>query len=618
MASSTVTSPTPKEQHNPHPYPIKTSHTGLLTRSNSSKAHGSWSKHHYTPVAPSPSAVVFDPPQSSPSPARRHAKSSSHVQPAHASPSNKSHKYDSPRASDRGASMSQSESKYSRSWVGRNSEGEKVDLPRHPYLWTPAQLGNYLSSELCGSDGEPLDSDVVNNVVDFIQQRKIGGRAFLNLDQEDFHGMEGVNSVWSNALWDASCTLRQGLAPYRPSRISSSTYRRGRVRGVVDLFERSASESSDVGDDEAHNSSPVMSVPRTRKYPRQTRTQKSESEGEPGQSNIGRSGPSHLHGNTITRGDPEVLLNESSVMDVGTSAVHDVVHDMNPQTPSTVQVGLDANEHTTRPPASGDINDNLAVVLPPQSGTPVDLVLAPDEFHYADSPGPDLPDEPIPSDHQEVAIASILPREDSEPTMAELYEQTYGALPPSHREHPVPLPSEDTSDEEAQGETVKLVAAAASTSDQPPTALRPIVQRRAASPPPSLRRLFAGSRMLQAASDTEQQNVYVLPTRDELATGTLNAMKERLAIVERRLADMELRDAEANTSKDVFPHRPKRARKACVPVEADPDDFDLEVHSSRPSEALRTWQSAYILMAGATTGVSIVLIPMLLRHFWSR
>jgi hypothetical protein len=411
-----------------------------------------------------------------------------------------------------------------------------------------------------------------------------------------------VDSVWSNALWDASCTLRQGLAPYRPSRISSSVYRRGRVRGVVELFERSASESSDEGS----NSSPVISVPRIRKYPR---TQKGESEGESGQSNIGRFGP--RHGNTTTRGDPEIPLNEASVMDVGTSAVPDVTHDTTPQSPSSVQAVLDSNEHTTLPPASGNItHDNLAVVLPPQSGTPVDLVLGPHEFHYRDvgSPGPDLPDEHTPNDHQEVAIVSIHPREVSEPTMAELYEQTYGALP-----------SEDTSDEEVPGETVKVVAPAASTSDQPPTALRPIVQRRAASPPPSLGRLFSGSRMLQAASDTELQNLYVLPTssseRDEVAMGTLNAMKERLAVVERRLAAMELNGAETNVSKDVFPRRSKRVRKTCVPVQADPDGFDLEVH---PAEALRTWQSVYILMAGATTGVSIVLIPVLLRHLWSR
>ena len=131
MASSIpISSPTRKEQHNPHPYPIKTSHTGLLTRSNSSKAHGSWSKHHYTPVPSSPSAFVFDPPESSPAlTRRRNARSSLHAQPLHASPSGNSQSFGSPQGSETNGSMSPSPSMHSRSWVGRNSEGEQVNLP---------------------------------------------------------------------------------------------------------------------------------------------------------------------------------------------------------------------------------------------------------------------------------------------------------------------------------------------------------------------------------------------------------------------------------------------------------------------------------------------------------
>jgi hypothetical protein len=123
MASSTPTaSPLRPEPHNPHPYPIKTSHTGLLTRSNSSKAHGSWSRHHYTP----PSAFTLDSPQSSPSPTRRQFKSTAHAQSVLASPSSKPHGNESPRGSER---VSQSPSNYSKSWVGRNSDGDQVNLP---------------------------------------------------------------------------------------------------------------------------------------------------------------------------------------------------------------------------------------------------------------------------------------------------------------------------------------------------------------------------------------------------------------------------------------------------------------------------------------------------------
>lgn len=124
MASSTpISSSLRPEQHDSHPYPIKTSHTGLLTRSNSSKTHGSWSRHHYTP---SPTAFGFDNPQSSPSPTRRQSKSTAHAQPVQASPSNKSHGNESPRGSER---ISQSPSNYSKSWVARNSDGDQVKLP---------------------------------------------------------------------------------------------------------------------------------------------------------------------------------------------------------------------------------------------------------------------------------------------------------------------------------------------------------------------------------------------------------------------------------------------------------------------------------------------------------
>ena len=120
MASST-----PTQSPNLHPNAIKTTSTGVLTRSNSSKAHGSWASHKYVPV-PSPSAFVFDSPTSSPSPRHRHMKSSSDAQ---KSPSNKSYRLESAQRSERSYSMSPSPTKYSRSWVGKDPQGEQIKLP---------------------------------------------------------------------------------------------------------------------------------------------------------------------------------------------------------------------------------------------------------------------------------------------------------------------------------------------------------------------------------------------------------------------------------------------------------------------------------------------------------
>ena len=441
--------------------------------------------------------------------------------------------------------------------------------------------------------------------------------------------MEGIDSLWSNALWDASSTLRQGITPYRPSRSSRSTYKRGRVRGVVDLFERSASESSDISEDEAQNKPPgkvvFTTVPPAREHSRKVLTPKleiSESEDDSSKSAIDPPRRNRLHRNTMPEGDLEVPLPKESYMDAGTSSGHNFFHDIDLPVSSSADAELDLNKYPALPPGSSNtVNDNLAVVIPPQTDTLVNLVLAPDEFQNrtAVSPQSSLLNDNMSPNIREDEIASIHTQEISEPTMAELYEQLYGVPPPSSRSEP-PMPQAPSEDEGAS-ETVKIVAAATS-SDPPPTALRPIVQRRAASPPPSLRRIFRPSSALQVASETGSQSVYILPAgrleRDEAAVHTLGALKERLAIVERRLEAMESKDAKEDSSNNVVSRCSTASRRTSLPIEDDLDNLDLKVHSSRSAETLRSWQSAYILLAGATTGVTMVLIPMLFRHLWSR
>lgn len=441
--------------------------------------------------------------------------------------------------------------------------------------------------------------------------------------------MEGVDPLWSNALWDASCTLRQRAVPYRPSRISSSAYKRGRVRGVVDFFERSASESSDIGEDDVYERSPDKVAPSGRritgKKPYQPANKKWDfSESEDESSKLGLGHPEHipLQGNITTR---EVSLASGKLpVKVRTSSMLSVGDDIPSQSSSNVHAGLDFQE-PARPLASGTLaNDTLAVVLPPQSGTPVNIVLGTDDLqhHIVGSPEPESTYDHTPNHEREVEIVSIHPREESEPTMAELYERTYGSPPPPSRgEKLVARSSEDLPGSEISGETVKVVPIVAHSSDQPPTALRPVVQRKASSLPRSLRHLFVPSPELQANSDRQSQGIYTssmdIYGRDEVAIHTIDALKERVAIVERRLEAMELKESEVNTS-NVLLHHAKASRRALTPIEDELDELDHKIHSSRPEEVLRTRQSAYVLLVGATTGISMILIPLLLRHLWSR
>lgn len=119
MSSSTPSSSTARrpDRNDAHPYAVKTTHTGILARSNSSKAHGSWARHQYTPSSPSPSAkAIFNPSEGSPSPTRQ---TTVLPQDAKVSPSNKSQTGNS-------AFSTASPSKI---WVAYTAEGEEVQLP---------------------------------------------------------------------------------------------------------------------------------------------------------------------------------------------------------------------------------------------------------------------------------------------------------------------------------------------------------------------------------------------------------------------------------------------------------------------------------------------------------
>ncbi|RPD54801.1 hypothetical protein L226DRAFT_263814 [Lentinus tigrinus ALCF2SS1-7] len=181
------------------------------------------------------------------------------------------------------------------------------DLPDNPKLWTPSQLATYLTTALrMSSNGKPgeiepigLPALVAKDIAAFTKNARIGGRTFLRLNEEDLEGL-GMNKKWRDALLTAARNLRQNVLKGRiwgadgspatspspqsasppklfsnpdfnssSSSIESSAsisadeedgqlgaalgrskarrYRSGRVRGMVESFERSGSFSSEGG-----------------------------------------------------------------------------------------------------------------------------------------------------------------------------------------------------------------------------------------------------------------------------------------------------------------------------------------------------------------------------------
>ncbi|KAI0667947.1 hypothetical protein C8Q78DRAFT_1195769 [Trametes maxima] len=183
------------------------------------------------------------------------------------------------------------------------------ELPENPKLWTPSQLATYLTSALrVTSGGNPgevesigLPALVAKDIAAFVKSARIGGRTFLRMNEEDLEAL-GMNKKWRHALLAALRNLRQNVLKGRiwgpdgsptsspspeaesleqifsnnlfnssSSSIESSSslstgeddaigapgavlgrskarrYRNGRVRGMVETFERSGSFSSEGG-----------------------------------------------------------------------------------------------------------------------------------------------------------------------------------------------------------------------------------------------------------------------------------------------------------------------------------------------------------------------------------
>lgn len=206
------TSPSKKDpalKPNPHPYAIKTTSTGLLTRSNSSGYNINATHHYYIPPSPnhsrSDSGKGHHPTRSLNAVPESPAREAPRPLPI---PPELDHTQ--PRKEGSGGSggcVSADEVSKARRRPRRSETLPIIpipspalsappsvdDLPENPKMWTPSQLATYLTTALRMTSGgktgeiEPigLPALVAKDIATFVKSARIGGRTFLRLNEED-------------------------------------------------------------------------------------------------------------------------------------------------------------------------------------------------------------------------------------------------------------------------------------------------------------------------------------------------------------------------------------------------------------------------------------------------
>jgi hypothetical protein len=176
----------PALKPNPHPYAIKTTHTALLSRSNSS-GHNTHSQYFYTPPTGTPPRRPTDrrhehrvPRYSSglvgalPSPLPFPLSPPSHDQ-NNQSDYHPSHRR--PRADTLPTYLAGSSGTLS-------TEPEK-DLPLNPKTWVPSQLSVYLTTALRVRSGDRIPERVARDIALWVRREGVSGRTFMRWTDED-------------------------------------------------------------------------------------------------------------------------------------------------------------------------------------------------------------------------------------------------------------------------------------------------------------------------------------------------------------------------------------------------------------------------------------------------
>ncbi|KAK1231710.1 hypothetical protein PQX77_005196 [Marasmius sp. AFHP31] len=202
---------------NPHPYAIKTTSTALLSRSNS--ASSKHTKHHYIPSTPpsrhrtTSSASNIEIPRPLPIPPPSPSDSGGEGNPHTGPPP-----MHQPRRLKRSETTATTGTPPAPSPIAAPLTLE--ELPPNPKQWTPSQLSIYLATALRISGPGELPAPVASDIARFVRERKITGRVFLRLSEEELEAY-GMNKLWRTALLSSSRTLRQNVL-------------KGRIWGIPD------------------------------------------------------------------------------------------------------------------------------------------------------------------------------------------------------------------------------------------------------------------------------------------------------------------------------------------------------------------------------------------------
>ncbi|KAF8274617.1 hypothetical protein EI94DRAFT_1695765 [Lactarius quietus] len=287
IATASPLSPSLSNKHdpalkpNPHPYAIKTTSTGILTRSNSS-GHNTPSRYLYTPPPGTPSRSPTKPTREYRS--HRHSASLTNELPLPLpSPLVSFPVHSQCGQSEDDVSLCRQRADTLPSYlptIDAVSAEPEEDLPSNPKTWTPTQLSVYLTAALRVRSGARLPERVSLDITSWVRREAVTGRTFLRWTDEDLKAL-GVNTLWRGALLAAARNLRQNLLRGRiwgtptsepeqeeengsslsyPSPSSSSPdlpladanadtdtrphmNANGRVRGMVDKWERGSASS---------------------------------------------------------------------------------------------------------------------------------------------------------------------------------------------------------------------------------------------------------------------------------------------------------------------------------------------------------------------------------------
>lgn len=192
-----IVKPDPAVKPNPHPYAIRTTTTGLLTRSNSSGHNTAASRHHYVPIPASPTH------RRESRRSHKHTKSLndesySELGSPQPLPVPSSFISNARNGLKSYSSQGLSQPRRRAETLPPNITGSSIptgvaaaeDLPSNPKLWSPSQLASYLLTVLRArdptmDDGAELPASAVPAVAEFVQNTKLSGRIFLRLNEED-------------------------------------------------------------------------------------------------------------------------------------------------------------------------------------------------------------------------------------------------------------------------------------------------------------------------------------------------------------------------------------------------------------------------------------------------